>query len=90
LDDGIYGPHKAGDKICVRTVTMHHIGVLESVQDGLLCFSQGGWLADSKRWNETLKTGKVNEFERETGPFQVERGGIIDVRAWSHEIPETQ
>jgi hypothetical protein len=86
----IYGPYRSGDTLLVRTVTMHHIGALDSVQDGLLVFSEGGWLADSRRWAETLDTGKVSEFEREPTKFCVERGAVIDVRIWKHEIPQTQ
>lgn len=86
----IWSLYAKGDVLLLRTVTFHYIGRLDQVLDGMLVLSEGGWLADSIRWAEGLETGKVNEFEREPGPFVVMLGGIIDARIWAHPIPATK
>lgn len=91
MEQGIYGPYKKGDVLCVRTVTMHYIGRLFGIMEPrVLVFSEGGWLAESKRWSETLATGEVNEFELERGVFVVPLDVVSDVREWNHPIPKTQ
>ena len=80
-------PFAPGDKIFVRTVTMYHLGVLREIGNDYLVLENGGWVADTKRLSDTLKTGALNEFERAPSWFVIGRGAIVDMYPWTAEIP---
>ena len=84
-------PFKLGDKTFIRTVTMYHLGKIRSMGClyGLVWIEldEGGWVADTKRFSDTLRTGVLNEYEKAPGPFIVWLGAGVDMFHWTAEIP---
>lgn len=87
IDSAKYGRFAPGDKLLIRTVTHYHLGTLREVHADVLVLDGGGWVADTKRFSETLTTGAINEFERAPDFFQVGRGAIVDAFPWANDIP---
>ena len=82
-------PFKAGDAILVRTVTLIDLGRVVAIGRDFITMADGGWVASTGRFNEMLRTGKLDEFERCDLPwFLVGRGAICDVFPWPHTIPK--
>lgn len=87
------GPYQGlvGKAVFIRTVTMHYVGRLKSAHDHELVLTECSWVADSGRFHDALRDGKLSEVE----PYVTEeviigRGGILDVSEWRHEIPKEQ
>ena len=81
-------PFKIGDAILIRTVTMIQLGRVKAIGRDFFVLEDGGWVADTARFNETLSTGDLNEFERAPSWFVVGRGAVIDIYPWTHDIPK--
>ena len=81
-------PFGVGDAILIRTVTMIQLGRVTAISRDFITLEDGGWVADTARFSETLATGKLNEFERAPSWFLVGRGAIVDVYPWAHKIPQ--
>ena len=81
-------PWKVGEQYFIRTVTMHLIGRLVEVYPQELVLESTVWVADSGRFAEAMRTGKLEEVEPfPAGRVIVGRGGIIDAAIWSHALP---
>lgn len=87
---GCCHPYKVGEAYLVRTVTMIVLGKLDKVFDGELVMSSASWVADTGRFYDALKTGKLNEVEPFTDDVIVGRGSIIDATIWTHKLPKEQ
>lgn len=83
-------PFKIGEQYLIRTVTMIVLGKLDKVFDGELVMSSASWVADTGRFYDALKTGKLNEVEPFTDDVIVGRGSIIDATVWAHKLPREQ
>jgi hypothetical protein len=83
-------PYKVGKNYFIRTVTHYYTGKLERVTPKELVLSDAAWIADTGRFHDALKTGKLNEVEPFTGDLIVGRGGVIDAVEWLHDLPKTQ
>ena len=83
-------PFKIGESYLIRTVTMIVLGKLESVHDSELVMSSASWVADTGRFYDALKTGKLNEVEPFTNDVVVGRGSIVDATIWQHALPKEQ
>lgn len=83
-------PYEIGKLYFIRTVTMHLIGKLEWVGNQELKLSQASWIADSGRFHDAIKTGKLNEVEPFINPVIVGRGSIVDITEWTHKLPMEQ
>ena len=72
--------------------THHHIGRIVAITDTDILMADGGWLAESGRFNECLAKGVINEFEAAPAgmTWLVSRSDIIDAWPWNHAIPTTQ
>ncbi len=81
-------PFKVGDAILIRTVTMIQLGRVVHIGRDFITLEDGGWVADTARFSETLRSGKLNEFERAPSWFLVGRGAIVDVYPWTSKIPQ--
>lgn len=77
-----------GEKYLIRTVTMMLTGRLVYLDDKELVLEDAAWIADSGRFSEALKTGKLNEVEPFPGEAGVGRGAIVDFAVWGHELPK--
>lgn len=83
-------PYTIGENYIIRTVTMIQLGRLEWVGDKELVLSSASWVADTGRFHDALKTGKLNEVEPFTNDVIVGRGSIIDASIWTHKLPKEQ
>lgn len=83
-------PFKIGDAYLIRTVTMIVLGKLEWVGSNELVLSSASWVADTGRFYNAIKDGKLNEVEPFTNDVVVGRGSIIDATIWTHQLPREQ
>ena len=83
-------PFRIGESYLIRTVTMIVLGKLESVGEKELVMSSASWVADTGRFYDALKKGKLNEVEPFTDDVIVGRGSIIDATIWTHKLPKEQ
>jgi len=81
---------KVGESYLIRTVTMILVGRLEWVGDKELELSSASWVADTGRFFNAVKEGKLNEVEPFTNNILIGRGSLIDATVWTHELPKTQ
>lgn len=79
-----------GERVFVRTVTMHYTGRLVSFDPDSIVLSDAAWIADSGRFHDALTTGKLNEVEPFLDDVIVGRGALVDITRWNHELPRTQ
>jgi len=84
-----------GKKYFIRTVTMYQTGELVSIEgpnDSELVLKDAAWVACTKRFADSLRTGEFEEVE----PYPdgelvlVNRSAVIDAYPWKHELPRTQ
>lgn len=83
-------PFKIGEAYLIRTVTMIALGKLESVGQHELVLSSASWVADTGRFYNAIKEGKLNEVEPFINDVIVGRGSIIDATIWTHKLPREQ
>lgn len=81
-----------GKKYFVRTVTHYHLGLLVNENEMFLSFKSCSWVADTKRFHIFLENGVVDDSpEIETFPensiVHVNKGAIIDIVEWQHQLP---
>lgn len=81
---------KIGESYLIRTVTMILVGRVEWVGDKEIELSSASWVADTGRFYDALKSGKLNEVEPFTNNILVGRGSLIDATVWTHKLPDTQ
>jgi hypothetical protein len=81
-------PFGVGDAVLIRTVTMIALGRVKAIGRDFFTLEDGGWVAETARFSETLSRGTINEFERAPSWFLVGRGAIVDVYPWPHDIPK--
>lgn len=80
-------PYKIGTAYLIRGVTMYYTGRLVSVNNMELVLDEAAWIADTGRYSEAVKTGKLNEVEPIVGPCIIGRGSIVDAVEWPNNIP---
>ena len=78
-----------GDKFFFRTVTYHLIGKVESRFGSFLKLSGASWVADSGRFMQAIKEGKLNEVEP-VGEWVVNLSSVTDFGPWNHALPKEQ
>ena len=83
-------PFKVGENYFIRTVTMILVGRLDAVYETELVLSSASWIADTGRFYNALKEGKLNEVEPFTNDVIVGRSSIIDATIWKHKLPKEQ
>ena len=83
-------PYEIGKSYLIRTVTMIVLGKLESVYETELVLSSASWVADTGRFYDALKTGKLNEVEPFIDDAIVGRSALIDATIWQHKLPRDQ
>ena len=82
-------PWSIGTAYLIRTVTMYYTGRLEFVGEHELVLSDAAWISDVGRYNEALRTGKLNEVEPINGNVIIGRGGLIDAAQWGFDLPDS-
>ena len=79
-----------GENYFIRTVTMHNVGELVSINDNEVHLRQASWIADSGRFHDALKTGKFEEIEPFVEDIIINRRAIIDATRFNHALPRIQ
>lgn len=85
-----------GEKVLIRTVTNYLVGEVAGVElvhgNPFVVLKDASWVADMKRFYNTLKDGfpQNAEIEPVTGTCAVSVGSIVDVFQWLHELPREQ
>ncbi len=83
-------PYQVGKNYFIRTVTHYYTGYLERVTSKELVLSTVAWIADTGRFSDALKTGKLSEVEPIPGEVIIGRGAVIDAIRWMHDLPSEQ
>ena len=83
-------PMLTGKAYLIRTVTMTLTGRVIGVVGQFLCLVEAAWIADTGRFSDALKTGKLNEVEPVEGRVSVGLGSIVDAYEWKHDLPRVQ
>lgn len=79
-----------GGKFLIRTVTNYWTGEVVAVRDGFLILSTAAWIADTGRFSDAAKHGRLNEVEPVGGLVRVAIGSIVDAVEWTHALPTDQ
>lgn len=79
-------PWVIGESYFIRTVTMHLIGRLTAVYPTELVLENATWVADSSRFHNALRDGKLSETEPFLHPVIVGRGAVVDATLWPHSL----
>lgn len=84
--------YEVGKAYLVETVTKYWLGKIVRVTPTELVLETAGWVADTGRYNVTLREGLrrrgYEEYEPVPGQVIIGRGSIVNVVEWQHEIPK--
>lgn len=78
-----------GEKYFFRTVTYHMTGRVKKVIGSILELENAAWIADSGRFMQAIKEGKLNEVEP-VGRAFINIQTVVDFFPWKHKLPEIQ
>lgn len=78
-----------GEKYFFRTVTYHMTGRVKKVIGSILELENAAWIADSGRFMNAIKEGKLNEVEP-VGRAYINISTVVDFFPWKHPLPEKQ
>lgn len=78
-----------GEKYFIRTVTYHLLGKIEKIIGNFFVLSGASWVADSGRFMNAIKDGKLDEVEP-VGTAMVNIDTIVDCFPWTHKLPTEQ
>ena len=78
-----------GKKLFIRTVTYHIVGRVTGKMDMFLKMEDASWVADSGRFMNAIKEGKLNEVEP-VGEAFVSLSAVCDMFPWNHDLPKNQ
>lgn len=84
-------PLRVGNNVFVRTVTHYYTGRVLDFDTRTLLLEGAAWVAETDRWADTLRTGKLREVEPfPEGVVYVAMGAVVDICDWSHPLPRGQ
>lgn len=72
-----------------RTVTYHITGRVKRLIGNIVVLTDAAWIADSGRFMDCIKSGKLNEVEP-VGNAYLNLATVVDFFDWKHELPKTQ
>ena len=78
-----------GKKLFIRTVTYHLVGKVANLFNKFLKLEKASWVADSGRFSNAIKEGKLDEVEP-VGEVFVNVDAITDFFPWKHDLPKNQ
>ncbi len=82
-------PFEVGECYFIRTVTYHLVGRVYKILRDFLVLHDASWVADSGRFMEAIKDGRLSEVEP-VGVAYVNLGSITDAFPWVHKLPKDQ
>ena len=77
------------EKVLIRSVTHYYVGRVVGTDDQWIALTNCSWVASTGRFHVALRDGTLDEVE----PYPAEdtvlinRGAVIDVAPWSHDLP---
>jgi len=78
-----------GHKWFFRTVTYHLTGQAVKIVGNFVELEDAAWVADSGRFMDAIKEGKLNEVEP-VGKAFVNLLSVTDFFPWKHSLPKEQ
>lgn len=78
-----------GEQFFFRTVTYHMTGRVKKVIGNIVELENAAWIADSGRFMNAIKEGKLNEVEP-VGRAFLNIQTVVDFFPWKHRLPEVQ
>lgn len=78
-----------GKKFFFRTVTYHILGKVEKIIGSIVKLSTASWIADSGRFEQAIKEGKLDEVEP-LGDWFINLNSLTDFGEWRHDLPTKQ
>lgn len=78
-----------GEKFFFRTVTYHMTGRVKKIIGPIVELENAAWIADSGRFMNAIKEGKLNEVEP-VGRAYINLSSVVDFFPWKHALPEKQ
>lgn len=78
-----------GEKFFFRTVTYHMTGRVKKIIGSIVELENAAWIADSGRFMNAIKEGKLNEVEP-VGRAYLNINTVVDFFPWKHKLPEQQ
>ena len=83
----------SGKSYFFRTVTYHIIGTVvrecKEIGTGIYCLKDASWVADSGRFMQAIKDGKLSEVEP-VGDWYINIQSVTDFGPWNHLLPMEQ
>ena len=79
-----------GAAVFVRTVTHYYLGLLVAAPAGELLLKDASLVLDTRQFGDFLAEGPTAEAKIECYPdgvVVINRGAIVDVCRWSHDLP---
>ena len=86
---------KVGEKHFFRTVTYHLVGEIVELSDtehperGWALLKDAAWVADTERFEQAIKDGKLREVEP-VGEARINLATVTDAFPWTHSLPLAQ
>ena len=82
--------HRVGNSYFFRTVTYHLVGkVIAQHANNIIELDDASWVADSGRFMQAIKDGKLNEVEP-VGKAYINLKSVTDFFPWTHPLPTEQ
>jgi hypothetical protein len=78
-----------GKSFFFRTVTYHLTGRVKNIFGNMLVLEDAAWIADSGRFQQAIKEGKLNEVEP-VGDAILNLSTVTDMFPWKHKLPKEQ
>src|SRR3990167_1003643 len=75
-----------GKSFFFRTVTYHMTGKVKKLIGRILQLEDAAWIADSGRFEQCIKDGKLNEVEP-LGTAFINLDTCVDFFPWKHKLP---
>ena len=86
----LVSPLSVGRAVLLRTVTHYYTGRIALIRAHEIVLTEAAWIADTGRWWNALKEGKLAEVEPFIDPVSVNRDVIVDCTEWRHALPAKQ
>jgi len=78
-----------GKSFFFRTVTYHLVGKVVKVYGNIIALETASWVADSGRFMNAIKEGKLSEVEP-VGTAYLNFNSVTDFFPWKHALPIEQ
>jgi len=85
----VQSPTRIGNKVFICTVTKYYTGKIVGLSKEEILLADAAWIPDTGRFAQGMASGSMNEVEPYPAEaiVAVQRGGVIDVSDWLHDLP---